>query len=248
MVGVNAYQDRDISNLTCCVADVEAVHRLLTDAAHGGYRARLLLDTTPNTLPTRNNVLAELANVAQAADEKDLLLFYFSGHGTIEAGKAYLVLSDARLTNLADSAVPLHRVKSIMTDSAARAKVIILDACHSGARIGKAEVRMSPDFMKRVFAEAEGLAILASCQQRQVSYEWEQAGQSVFTHYLLEGLAGAADFDNKGFVTIQDINRHVADRVKVWAVERGRSQTPTLGGGWSGDIVVCDYPEEQTLL
>jgi len=248
MVGVNAYQDRDISNLTCCVADVEAVHRLLTDAAHGDYRARLLLDTTPDTLPTRNNVLAELANVAQAADEKDLLLFYFSGHGTIEAGEAYLVLSDARLTNLADSAVPLHRVKSIMADSAAQAKVIILDACHSGARIGKAEVRMSPDFMKRVFAEAEGLAILASCQQGQVSYEWEQAGQSAFTHYLLEGLTGAADFDNKGFVTIQDINRHVADRVKVWAVERGRSQTPTLGGGWSGDIVVCDYPEAQTLL
>ena len=89
---------------------------------------------------------------------------------------------------------------------------------------------------------------LASCQQGQVSYEWEQASQSVFTHYLLEGLAGGADFDNKGFVTIQDINRYVADRVTVWAVEHGRSQTPTLGGGWSGDIVVGDYREEQTSL
>jgi len=248
MAGVNVYQDRDISDLTCCVNDVQAIHCLLTDPAHGGYQARLLLDITPDTLPTRNNVLAELNNVARAAGEEDLLLFYFSGHGAIEAGEAYLIPRDARLTNLGDTAIPLSRVKDIMAGSAARAKVIILDACHSGARIGKAEARMSQDFMERVFAEAEGLAILASCQQGQVSYEWEQAGQSVFTHYLLEGLAGGADFDNKGFVTIQDINRYVADRVKVWAVEHGRSQTPTLGGGWSGDIVVGDYREEQTLL
>ena len=89
------------------------------------------------------------------------------------------------------------------------------------------------------------MAILASCQQGQVSYEWEQAGQSVFTHYLLEGLAGAADFDDKRFVTVQDINRYVADRVKAWAVERGRLQTPTLGGGWSGDIVIADCQRKQ---
>jgi hypothetical protein len=246
MVGVNAYQDRDISDLTCCVADVQDVHCLLTDAAHGDYRARLLLDTTSDTLPIRSNVLAELTNVARAADEEDLLLFYFSGHGATEAGEAYLIPCDARLVNLADTAIPVRRIKEIMINSAARAKVILLDACHSGARIGKAEVRMSPEFMERVFVEAEGLAILASCQQGQVSYEWEQAGQSVFTHYLLEGLAGAADFDNKRFVTIQDVNRYVADRVKAWAVERGRSQTPTLGGGWSGDIAIAVYQEERT--
>jgi hypothetical protein len=242
MVGVNTYQDHDISDLTCCVADVQAVHDLLTGPPHKGYRARLLLDTTPrNTRPTRNNVLAELRNLAQAADEQDLLLFYFSGHGVAEAGEAYLVPRDARLTNLLDTAIPLGRVKDIMINSAARAKIIILDACHSGARIGKAETRMSADFLKRVFAEAEGLVILASCQQGQVSYEWKQAGQSVFTHYLIEGLAGAADFDDKCFVTIQDINRYVVDQVKCWAVEHGRLQTPTLGGGWSGDIILTSY-------
>jgi hypothetical protein len=246
MAGVNHYQDGDISNLACCVADVQAVHHLLIDPALGGYQSRLLLDTSPDTLPTRNNVLAELSNVAQAVDDEDLLLFYFSGHGIVQADRAYLIPSDARLTNLVDTAVPLHRVKEIMSQSAARAKVIILDACHSGARIGKAEARMSPEFKERVFEEAEGLAILASCQQGQVSYEWEQARQSVFTHYLLEALAGAADFDGKGFVTIQDINRYVTDKVKVWAVERGRSQTPTLGGGWSGDIIVADCPGQQS--
>jgi uncharacterized caspase-like protein len=214
---------------------------VLAAPARGAYRSRLLLDTTPGLLPSRNNILTELANVAQAADKDDLLLFYFSGHGAVEAGEAYLTPRDARLTNLTDTAVPLRRVKDIMAGSVARAKVVILDACHSGARIGKTEARMSPEFMQRVFAEAEGLIILGSCQQGQVSYEWEQAGQSVFTHYLLEGLTGAADFDGKGFVTIQDINRYVVARVKRWAVEHGRLQTPMLGGGWSGDVVIVDY-------
>jgi hypothetical protein len=245
MVGINDYEDNlNFSDLAYGVADVQAIHRLLIDQPRGSYQTRLLLDTLHSGLPTRNNILTELANVAQAADERDLLLFYFSGHGAVEAGEAYLIPRDARLSNLVDTAIPLRRAKKIMSDSAARAKVIILDACHSGARIGKADARMSPAFMRRVFAEAEGLAILTSCQQGQVSYEWEQASQSVFTHYLLEGLAGAADFDDKGFVTIQDVNRYVADRVKIWAVNHGLSQTPTVGGGWSGDIIVAEYAEK----
>jgi hypothetical protein len=240
LAGVDGYQDGDMSRLTCCTSDVQAVGRLLVDPARGGYRARLLVDGDAEESPTRNNILAELRNVARSAGAEDLLLFYFSGHGCVEAGEAYLVPCDARLSNLADTAIPVARVKEIMAASAARARVILLDACHSGARIGKADERMTAEFMERVFARAEGTAILASCQQGQISYEWEEAGRSVFSHYLLEGLAGAADLDGKGFVTVQDLNRYVADQVTAWAVERGRAQAPTLGGGWSGDIVLAE--------
>jgi len=135
--------------------------------------------------------------------------------------------------------VPLARVREIVEEAPARAKVIVLDACHSGADIGgKGPRPMSAEFIRRVFEEAEGLAVLASCKQGQLSYEWREHERSVFTQFLLEALTGEADRDEKGFVTVQDASRHVTDGVKLWASQRNLSQTPTLQYTVAGDIIL----------
>ena len=136
------------------------------------------------------------------------------------------------------------RIKQIMDAAPARAKVILLDACHSGANIGqKGPKPMTPEFIQRVFEQAEGMAILASCKQGQLSYEWRAQEQSAFTHYLLDALKGEADRDGKGFVTVQDASRHVTDGVKLWASQRNVSQTPTLEYRVAGDIVLTRYKD-----
>lgn len=236
LVGVNHYENQPhIPLLHVCVDDVTAVHAALC----GEYTAaRLLTDDTPERLPTRANILGELSSVAQAAGEGDLLLFYFSGHGIADEGEGYLLPRDARLAALRHTAVAMKDVREIIEASPARAKVIVLDACHSGAAIGKAGPAMTPEFIQRVFTEAEGMAVLASCKQGQQSWEWPEAGCSVFTHFLLEALSGKADFDGKGFVTVSDASRYVTDGVKAWAVDHGVPQTPTLQYTVVGDIVL----------
>ena len=82
--------------------------------------------------------------------------------------------------------------------------------------------------MQRVFNNAEGMAVLASCKQGQLSWEWREERRSVFTYYLLQALEGKADLDKKGFVTISDVHRYLTDRIKIWAAARGIAQTPTL--------------------
>lgn len=234
LVGVNQYSDPAIPDLNVCVDDVTAVHRLLSPHYQGN---RLLTDRTPEA-PTRANVLAELASVAAAAAEEDLLLLYFSGHGIAAGGEAYLLPADARRTALRQTSISMAEIREIFSESKARARIFILDACHSGADLGKAVRQMSPEFMQRVFAEARGMAVLASCEQGQESFEWPAWKQSVFTYFLLEGLAGAADREGKGFVTISDLSRHVTNGVKQWAVEHRRVQTPTLQYSGSGEIVL----------
>ena len=126
-----------------------------------------------------------------------------------------------------------------MQEAPARAKVMVLDACHSGANIGgKGSQPMTPEFIHRVFDQAAGMAILASCTQGQLSREWHEKQRGVFTHYLLEALSGNADWDQKGFVTVQDANRYVLDRVRLWASQRNLSQTPTLHYEVAGDIIL----------
>jgi hypothetical protein len=240
LVGINEYENRpQIPSLHVCVDDVTAVHAVL----QGTYTAvRLLTDDTPDHLPTRANILSELSSVGQAADEGDLVLFYFSGHGIAEGGESYLLPRDARLAALKHTSIAMQDVREILDSSPARAKVILLDACHSGAAIGKAGPTMTPEFIQRVFTEAEGMAVLASCKQGQQSWEWPEKGGSVFTHFLLDALAGEADRDGKGFVTVSDAGRYVSDGVKAWAVDYGVPQTPTLQYTVAGDIVLVNLP------
>lgn len=240
LVGINTYEDAYIADLQVCVGDVAAVHRALAPS----YQvARLLTDATPERLPTRANILGELSILSQAAGEGDLLLFYFSGHGMAEEGESYLLPRDARLAALKHTAVNMRDVRELIEQSPARAKVIVLDACHSGASIGKAGPAMTPEFIQQVFEKAQGIAVLASCMQKQQSWEWPAKKQSVFTYYLLEALRGQADLDNKGFVTVSDASRYVTDGVKRWAAQEGVPQTPTLQYTVAGDIILLRYPK-----
>ena len=91
------------------------------------------------------------------------------------------------------------------------------------------------------FEEAEGLAILASCKQGQLSHEWHNNERSVFTHYLLKALTDEADRDKKGFITVQDASRHVTNGIKLWASQHNVSQTPTLQYTVAGDIILARH-------
>jgi hypothetical protein len=239
LVGVNGYDDAlNYGPLDVCVKDVEAVRDRLIAGGFDAKRVRLLTDHTPE-LPTRDNILVALKAIADNTEPGDLLLFYYSGHGDAANGASYLVGRNGRRLVLSDTAIRVSRIKEFVQDAPARAKVIILDACHSGANIGgKGPAPMSEEFIRRVFEEAEGLAILASCKQGQLSYEWKAQERSVFTHYLLEALEGQADRDGKRFVTVQDASRHVTNGVKLWASRNNTSQTPTLQYTMAGDIIL----------
>ena len=238
--GVNSYDDRhNYGRLQVCAHDVTDIRRQLIEGGFESARIRLLTDES-DELPTRENILVALKSVADATEPDDLLLFYYSGHGDEQNHESYLVTRNGRRLLLGDTALSLSRVKEILEQAPARAKVIIIDACHSGADIGgKGPRAMTAAFIRRVFEQAEGFAVLASCKQGQLSYEWREENRSVFTHFLLEALAGQADYDAKGFVTIQDANRHIVNNVKLWASQHNVSQTPTLQYTAAGDIILC---------
>ncbi len=235
-VGVNEYVDPHIPNLTVCINDATSICEAFSRQSG---RSMLLSDIGSIMPPTRNNIIQELINLSRIAQEDDLLLFYFSGHGMAENGQSYLLPRDVSLPILKYTALSMSDVREIINGSSARAKVIILDACHSGAAIGKAMMTMTSEFIQNVFEEAEGMAILASCKQGEVSWEWHEANTSVFTHYLLEALQGHADFDQKGFMTVSDVSKYVTNGVKEWSVANNRPQTPTLQAELVGDIVLA---------
>lgn len=242
LVGINEYKDKNhYGKLHVCTKDVKSLTEQLARSGYKNEHISKLIDESTEP-PSRDNILTTLQAIASATTPEDLLLFYYSGHGDEQKGESYLVSQSGMAVNLRDTAVPLARVKEIMADAPALAKVIVIDACHSGENTGKKSgTQMSAEFIKRVFEDAEGMAILASCKQGEKSYEWREQEQSVFTHFLLDALAGNSDLDKKGFVTVQDVNRFVVDGVRVWASQRKVSQTPTLSYSVAGDIILAKY-------
>lgn len=63
-------------------------------------------------------------------------------------------------------------------------------------------------------------------QRSWTSDEW---GRTIFLHYLIEGLRGAADKDANGRLNVLELHRYVAARVERWSRDnRGEIQTPLL--------------------
>jgi len=250
IVGVNKYDDMvNYGELDVSIKDAEALRDRLIMSGFDPKRIRLLTDLSGEA-PTRNNILTTLQSMTSCTDPDDLFLFYYSGHGDEAQGDSYLVGTDGYAVNLFDTAVPISRVKAIIEKSPARAKVILLDACHAGANLpslSKGTKLMSAEFVRHVFEEAAGIAIVASCKQGEKSFEWIEKERSVFTHFLLEALEGAADFEDKGFVSVQDVARYVTNEVRIWSSQRKRAQTPTLQYSGIGDILLARYQTDRNL-
>jgi len=243
IIGINEYKDETVQRLRFAAADAQGVFDLLTDLERGGFEranVKLLL----NREATREAIILALTALETEAGPEDTVFVYFGGHGLEDGGASYLVPCDANVGILQDTAISLDRFNESLARCRAARKVIVLDACHSGALEGRRDAGlMSEDFQRRVFLEAKGRIVLSSCGYRESSYEWPEQGHGVFTYYLLEALGGAADLDNDRLVTADEAARYTCDKVREWAYQHTRRQTPQREYySVAGDIVLACRP------
>lgn len=181
---------------------------------------------------------------------KDILLFYFSGHGIPDGyGDNYLGTSEVEPNMPYRKGYSFDEFTKMMQRSLSTRIVAILDCCYSGAakiskggeqdaaRIGTAVMREKSHSLE----QGEGRYLLASSQPLQQAFEFEEANQSLFTHFLLEGLHGAEgeSVDKDGRVTLDSLSKYVYHKV----TELLPNQRPIRKVEGSGDIVLAYYPQ-----
>ena len=238
LVGINSYIDPAFPALRFCVDDVLDLRDALQAA---GYTVVALYDDVAEErlLPTRENVEAELARICEVAGRDDLIWVHFSCHGKVVGGKPVLVTRESRAPTLAERALSLVEVERRLRTSAARRLVLTLDACHTGVDMGRDVA--DPEFIRNAYELAEGFALLAASTSQQVAQEWREKARGVFTHFLLQGLAGEADRGQRQFVTVNDLVTHTLDGLRRWNVEHGGLlQEPTARFEGMGDIILVD--------
>src|SRR3954451_16677625 len=96
--------------------------------------------------------------------------------------------------------------------------VAFLDACYSGTMKGA-----PPDPSKAVAdlaAEENGVIVFASSGPKQLSEEYAPEHHGAFTADLLEGFAGAADYDYDRVLRSTERSRYVRDQVHAFTSRR----------------------------
>jgi hypothetical protein len=243
LIGVRDFVSPEYRSLPHTVHDVIRLEQVLSSL---GYTVRTLhsAQANPQLKPTRENIWGELENLSGQTGPGDLLLVHFGGHGDLDdKNVAYLVPANGRKSSLGRTAIDLDEFKRVLSSAGAQAKILLLDACHSGS--GRAADGMNAEFERHVFLEADGTATLAACRHGQVACEHNEAQHGVFTYFVLQGLQGRAPHRDPQFITFADLNNYVTYAVKDWAIQHGREQWPNAVTQLSGDPPLVELKSVQ---
>jgi tetratricopeptide (TPR) repeat protein len=224
VIGVDKYLDPQISPLKGSDNDA----RLIADALvrYSGFpRDQVILLSTDQPIerqPTRVNILRRLSNLSTAVPKDGLLLISFAGHGMEREGQAFLLPSDAQVSDqisfLEETAISLNRMKQRIKETGVGQVLVLLDACRNDPG-GRTD---APNPLSAAYTnafnfdvrnrEVQAFATVYATGIGQRAYEYTEKKQGYFSWAIVEGLKGAAAND-KGEVTLSQLVKHVQDAV-----------------------------------
>lgn len=201
IVGINYYEHG--KPLFGCVDDAHAVKAVLERNGDGSvnFDCKLLTGTGPTDRVNRGDLKDRVTDLFKT--QAQIALFYFAGHGHIEATGGYVLASDARR---GDEGLSLAEVFTLANASPAQNKIVILDSCHSG-------IAGTPPGSGSLAALSEGLTVLTASTADQ--YATEENGRGVFTTLLVDALHGGAA-NLTGDVTPGSVYAHVDQSLGAW--------------------------------
>lgn len=268
-IGIQHYRDPFWHDLRYPRKDVADMVAYFTENDAIKLDFQLILDQEANT--TRDYILNRALEEFEVknASSDDIVIVYISSHGTlvselfdvIQDGKPtkayrkvpYILTSDSRENKIDDSAIALRKVTDWFERLRSKRKVLILDMCHSG-RGGKSQ--LSPDQAALLgstkgisyvpFEESQAAIILTACPIGGTSFEDDALQNSVYTHFLLEGMR-QGDLNGDGAVTISEAHNYSIDRTRQYTWERKQyKQIPTTYSRILGKdpLIVYGAPSE----
>ena len=170
-----------------------------------------------NEQATQSALLSTMHTSFMNANSEDIVILYFSGHGTPGA----LVCHDGLLTYQ-------HIFKMLKGCKASR-KVIIADACYAG--------KMRTNNQQTSSYNTQNVMLFLSSRTNEVSRE-SRYKNSLFTIFLERGLRGGADTNRDRYITA----RELYDFVHKGVIEAsGNKQHPVMWGKFDNNMTVINW-------
>ncbi|MEO6693451.1 MAG: caspase family protein, partial [Saprospiraceae bacterium] len=227
VVGVSRYEH--MPSLKYSDDDAYKIYAFLKSPEGGALpdgQIRLLIDEDA----TRVKILTALNEVCLKADENDVVMMYFSGHGL--EGTFIPVDYDGY-----QNALKHDELRELFNKSHAKHKVCYADACHSGSLLA-AKSPFSSElnfFYEALDKSSGGTAFVMSSKSKEYSLEDGGLRQGIFSHYLIRGLKGEADSNHNNTITIRELFDWVSKNVKEYS---GSAQSPVIAGDYDENMPV----------
>ena len=191
-------------------------------------RISLLIDEAA----TRERILNEMDKTFSKADENDVIMLYYSGHGL---PGSFLPIDFDGYNNLLQH----QEIKQILDRSEAKHKIVFADACHSGSLLALKSpfnaTRME-SFFEGFEKTTGGTALFTSSKSEEISLETSGLRQGIYSHFLIRGLRGEADRNSDKLVTISELFSYVNRNVRSYSKNR---QTPVIAGNYDENMPVA---------
>lgn len=201
IVGIDYYVSGQL--LSGCVNDAHRVATMLESHSDGSPNFDVRLFTASSD---RDKIVFRALKdlvVELFKSDDDIALFYFAGHGHVEATGGYICGSDSRK---GDEGLALGEIMSLAGQSSAKNRIVILDSCYSGSA--------GADPMKPNVSEVTaGTTILTASRDSEGA--GEVGGSGIFTDLLVDALGGAAA-NLVGEVTPGSVYAHIDQSLGSW--------------------------------
>lgn len=172
---------------------------------------------------SRSAVLAGLEWLSDSVTPDDVGIVFMAGHGVnAKDGVYYFLPWEANLAALAKTAVSESALRSTLGKMRGKA-LLFVDTCFGGDALSKAGSSELARVANDLSSEENGVIVFASSSSRQLSEENDAWGNGAFTKAVIAGLAGKADLNRSGRVTVKGLDFYVSEEVR--RLTEGR-QTP----------------------
>ncbi len=168
---------------------------------------------------------AKVAPAKESPDSRTVLVFYFSGH------------SDGDGIELGNAVLSYSRLKALLAGIGTDVRVLIVDACRSGAGFRQKGGKPTEGFAIKLTDQLSttGEAFITSSTEDEPAVETGEVSGSVFTHNLVSGLRGAADASGDRQVTLSEAYRYAYEQtVSRTALMAAGAQHPSYDYRLSG--------------
>lgn len=177
----------------------------------------------------------------RSPDVRTVVLFYFSGH------------SDGEALELGPEKLAYARLKALLAGTGGDVRLVIVDACRSGAGIREKGGKPAEAFSIKLSdtLQSSGDAFITSSAANEAALESSEVMGSYFTHNFISGLRGAADSSGDKLVTLSEAYRYAYDRtVSATAMLPVGAQHPNYDFRLSGqgELVLASLLKPSSVL
>jgi hypothetical protein len=214
VVGLSEFQR---CNPLCGANDAEDVYQFYK-SQEGRLFNRLHAEELLNHKASRAEILAALQRIRARVQPGDSVIVYVASHGAVDAMGRYFFLP-YEYDFSPQTAIYADDVEAALAGLSCP-RMLVLDTCYAGSAVTRIQAgpRNAPTLWQDLGARKSEIVTITACEFFQLSSE-DSPQSSVprrhgfFSRAFLEGVAGKADLNGDGAVTLQEIYRYLVSRL-----------------------------------